>query len=179
MGYSLRELSKVTGCSASTIRSYMQHKLVPRAEFRGGKTEYTEDARIRVSAVSALAKRGILLRDMRPLMRGKTLDQLRAIGGIADPSAASQPQTQSQTQSQAQGKTAPKGNLPADVKKELGGDAWLRLSLWPWLELSIRADAPDIAFVVAKAVAAQFREQVEAPPPAPEPKEKSQKRRGS
>ncbi len=123
--FKLVELADAAGTSPRTVRYYVQRGLLDAPSFRGKDTEYGEKHLAALRAIFALQQAYLPLDEIASRVRGRSLEELRA---LADAPAAEAPAA-SQPSHVAQASNAP------SVK------AWARVEVAPGLELSLREDA--------------------------------------
>lgn len=148
--FKLEELAEEASVSARTVRYYVQRGLLPKPDFRGRDTVYTEEHLLRLRAIRRLQERFLPLDAIQTELLSRSLEELREL---------------------AEGRDF---RSPAGVTVEVGGPyrgpawqpptggsvnagrstVWQRLALAPGLELHLSVDADPRVHALANEVRA-------------------------
>lgn len=156
-GWLLTELAQLTEIPASTVRYYVQQRLLRPIEFRGTATRYSRRELMMLLGLHRLEVEGDLtLIERKRRLEERTeqeLEQLIGSGPIPDQAAVA-------LGFELTGPTPPDDNSSRDVLvPKLGCDlveTWQRIALLPGLELMLRADAQPVAQAAAQRICSEY-----------------------
>ena len=159
-GWLLAEVAELTGLSLTTLRYYLQQRILRPIELRGTSTRYQRTDLLRLLGIIRLKLEGksTLAEKQRRLdsMSVGQLEEWLSSGPIV-PAAAAALGLQASAQTVATGSAA----MPAMPKTsmDLGrapNEFWQRITLLPGLELFLRADAPEAARSAAQRICDEY-----------------------
>jgi DNA-binding transcriptional MerR regulator len=161
-GWVLAELAEFSGLSVTTLRYYVQQRLLRPLEFRGTLTRYARRELLRLLGIQRLQSEGRApLAAIRQQLDALTDSELEAwlvqrplseavaaALGILPPAM----QTPSATEVNPEAKTGA-------AEPELGSgwvETWQRVALLPGLELVLRVDAPSAVRAAAQRICQEY-----------------------
>ena len=159
-GWLLAEIAELTGLSLTTLRYYLQQRILRPIELRGTSTRYQRTDLLRLLGIMRLKSDGksTLAEKQRRLdsMSAGQLEEWLSSGPIV-PAVAAALGLQASAQTVATGSAA----MPAMPKTsmDLGrapNEFWQRITLLPGLELFLRADAPEAARSAAQRICDEY-----------------------
>ncbi len=143
-GSTVAEIQALIGVGSRTLTKYASLGLIDSPKPRGRHTVHTPENVTRIAAIQALQRDGYLLREMRHALSNYSREGLAAL-------AWPKPAPASDTE-----RAAPPAPSPAGTAKPPNGDAWVRVTLLPGLELNVAAGATAFVQRIASEIAERY-----------------------
>src|SRR5579883_1644554 len=83
----MRELCVATGLSDRTIRKYMQDGLIPKSKYRGTRTVYDDEQRIRLLVIKKMTLDGAEYPEIKAAVRKMSREEAMEYAELAPPAA--------------------------------------------------------------------------------------------